>query len=62
MIAAKIENGTVVDLIVIGDPSGLAWAMQNLGGEWVNGIGAEIGYVYVDGSFIPQLLSEDLDK
>ena len=52
MKAAQIENGVVVAVIVIGDPSGLAWAESNIGGQWVDGTGAEVGYLYVDGAFI----------
>jgi hypothetical protein len=59
MKAAKIENGIVVSVIVVGDPAGVEWAMQNLGGEWVNGIGAEIGYAYADGLFIPPSPPQD---
>jgi hypothetical protein len=62
MRAAQIENGIVVAVIVIGDPAGLSWAVANLGGEWVDGVGAEIGYLYRDGSFIhPPPPEEELE-
>jgi hypothetical protein len=47
--AAKIENGLVIDLIA-GDYN---WAINRLGGEWIDAtdkiIG--IGYEYIDGNF-----------
>lgn len=59
MRAARIESEIVVAVIEIGDPRGLAWAMQNLGGEWVDGVGAQIGYAYRDGAFIPPAQPQD---
>ena len=53
MRAAQIENGIVLAVIIIGDPAGLSWAAINLGGEWVDGVGAEIGYLYENGAFHP---------
>jgi hypothetical protein len=52
MRAARIESGIVVAVIEIGDPRGVAWAIENIGGQWVNGEGAEIGYAYTGGSFV----------
>lgn len=59
MRAAQIENGIVVSVIIIGDPAGLAWAVANLGGEWVNGAGAEVGYAYINGAFLPPAPPKD---
>lgn len=59
MRAARIENGIVVDVIVIGDPAGLAWAVSNLGGEWVDGTGGNIGDAYIDGAFVPPMPPEE---
>lgn len=63
MRAARIENGLVVDVIVIGDPAGLAWAVANIGGEWVDGTGGNIGDRYIDGQFVrPTPPVEDQDS
>jgi hypothetical protein len=47
--AAKIENGLVIDLI-IGDYN---WAIDRLGGEWIDATHKTIGigYEYIDGNF-----------
>jgi hypothetical protein len=59
MRAAQIKNMIVVNVIVIGDPAGLAWAVSNLGGEWVDGVGAEVGYAYINGNFFPPMPPEE---
>lgn len=32
---AKIVNNVVVDLIIVGDPDGMAWCKANLPGTWI---------------------------
>jgi hypothetical protein len=59
MKVAQIENGIVVSVIVVGDPAGVEWATRNLPGQWVDGAGAEIGYAYQDGAFIPPAQPQD---
>jgi hypothetical protein len=61
MNAAKIENNIVVDIIVIGDPAGLAWAQANLCGEWVDGTGGSIGDRYEHGEFIKPVPPDDAE-
>lgn len=52
ILAAKIEDGVVTNIIVIGDPNGVQWAIDRIGGTWVPGEGAKIGDTYVDGIFV----------
>jgi len=52
MIAARIQDGVVIDLIIVGDPGGLDWVRSNLDGEWVDGAGGAIGDSYINGAFI----------
>ena len=54
--AAKVEDGTVVEVIV-GDP---AWASDRLGGVWV-GSDAKvgIGWTVVEGQIVPPPPLED---
>jgi hypothetical protein len=61
MNAARIQNGIVVDMIVIGDPSGLHWARTNLDGEWVDGTGGAIGDRYENGKFIKPTPPDDAE-
>jgi hypothetical protein len=59
MIAARIQDGVVIDLIIVGDPGGLDWVNSNLDGEWVDGTGGAIGDRYIDGQFVrPEQLDE----
>lgn len=58
IIAAKIENDVVVDLIVIGDPKGIQWAIDKIGGTWVSGDNAKIGDTYVNGVFVSPPVEE----
>lgn len=48
--AAKIENGLVIDLIA-GDYN---WAIERLGGDWVNATDkvVGVGYEYTNGEFV----------
>ena len=48
--AAKVEDGTVVQVIV-GTPE---WASGRLGGEWVgSGVKVGVGWQVVDGTITP---------
>lgn len=50
MYAAKVEDGTVTQVIV-GDP---AWAASRLGGEWVGSdVKVGVGWQVVDGEIVP---------
>jgi hypothetical protein len=50
MYAAKVEDGTVVQVIV-GDP---AWAADRLGGMWLaSDVKVGVGWQVVDGTILP---------
>jgi hypothetical protein len=50
MYAAKVESGTVVQVIV-GDP---AWAADRLGGDWLGTpVKVGVGWQVVDGTITP---------
>jgi len=50
MYAAKVEDGTVVQVIV-GDPE---WAASRLGGVWLpSDVKVGVGWTVVDGQIIP---------
>ena len=53
--AAKVEDGTVVQVIV-GTPE---WATDRLGGEWAGSDSkVGIGWTYTDGTFTPPAAPE----
>jgi hypothetical protein len=56
MYAAKVEDGTVVQVIV-GDP---AWAADRLGGDWLGTpVKVGVGWHVADGTIVPPEPDED---
>ena len=55
MYAAKVEDGTVTQVIV-GDP---AWATERLGGVWLpSDVKVGVGWQVVDGTITPPQIEE----